>query len=1741
MKTITRFVLITMLPILIASNVRAADHTPPGIISVNTTWDYDNVYVDGDLVIDENATLTIMPGTNIVFQGHFSILVLGAIQAVGSQGNIIQFTIDDNTGFSNNNNTDGAWSGIKFINTTGPDSSIIKHCRIEYVKNLEDPDPDLSGGAITINGYSKLVIEDCEFWNNTGYYGGAVYCLNDQRPMINNNLFQNCKAISLSYFDGSGGAIYCQGASPQIIGNDFKFNNGRYGGAIYSTEGNPLIHGNVFYETDGNNAVQIMSSIWNIACEDNKILNSQNEGLYIDGTDVTLVNNLICNNAKSGIRLNESTAQILNNTIVGNGHTSNNNGGGIQAWGADLTIVNSILGGNTAVYGPQIFIDKFSQAFIRHCDIEGDSTDIYYSSGIAEYTNNISADPVFTLLHPDGLLGDFTLTENSPCVNKGNNTPSGIDLRGNDLNGDIRIRHGIVDIGAYEKHIPVITAAATISGDTEWIADTVFVDANLSVDETSVLSIVPGCKVIVTGQYTITIFGALIAKGLEDAPILFTSNDTAGISTPETFTGGWYGITFLWDTGFAHLDTSILQYCIFENVCLYDDPWNHQIILIGAIPMMEIDHVEFRNNIGNHPATNFGIVLSSSSARISNCKFYDNIFTGPGALISSSNSTAELSDNIFFNNHAQSANMIHAKSKSFLELNRNQFYNNYSELGNIALFESSNINIKNVLFFNNHSGIGGIQFNSSQASIINSTIVNNYSDQFGALTFEGITTPELINNILSGNENLAGQGAQVYFHNKNATPSFEYCNIQGGKDDLGHPGILNPNFTYDYCIDTISSFTNPTIQSGTDDAALQANWSLFGISPCINTGKIGITVQEAGYIDYYHNPRIHFNRIDMGAIENQGSIPSISLQPVNITLCSGEPMLMQIVCSDTANYQWQKNGVDLPGETTNKLIIDEVSTSDQGNYWCVLSNSNGSVTSNTAILFVNEIPEFLQYPQDMWSKPGNTVTLRTYARGTSLNYQWQKDGIDISGEVTPDLNIPDVAYSDEGAYRCVINNVCGSDVTSSADLYVAPQICMVTFSTATGDNLVVWEKQTSAPLDFYKVYRESQAAGIYNLLDTVYHSDLSVYIDTTADPTVQAYLYKISGVDVSGFETDLDLCNPHKTIHLLVSTNPELNTTQLEWDRYYGFYYSTYIIFRSPTGVGYSPIHYMSSTLNSWTDPSPLPDVGFYRIGVEKPDPCVPAGGGKKADAGPYSHAMSNTEDNRLQEQGNQPPDSILLTSNSVDENLPPGSVVGRIETTDPDTSDYHVYKLVAGDGNVDNFRFTTLGDLLITAEEFDYEAIDTCYVRIKTTDKGDLSYEQAFIVVVNDVDETIPNEAPTGLTLSSNSIAENMPAGSMVGRLWTDDPDEIDDHTYSLVSGEGSDDNGSFMVLSDLLLSDAAFDYETQDTFKVRIRSTDQGDLSIEAAFIITITDVNEGGGNLAPTAISLNANSIEENRQSGTLIGAFTTTDPDAGDMHAYALVDGLGADDNDDFMIMGNILISAVEFDYETEDSLFVRVASSDPGGLSFEAAFVILVSDVFEAEPNLSPTDILLTSDAVDENMPALTMIGRLQTTDPNMDDLHSYLLAEGGGDDDNSSFVIVGDVVFSTVIFDYEMKDEYTIRVKTIDDGEGELTTEKSFTIVVNDLLELGVNDLQDNPGRLSIYPNPFTHTAMIQFPNPDNEKYRMYITDLAGKVIYLNENIYTDRIEFNRKDLPAGVYFVEMIGNSTYRGRVIVE
>ena len=215
---------------------------------------------------------------------------------------------------------------------------------------------------------------------------------------------------------------------------------------------------------------------------------------------------------------------------------------------------------------------------------------------------------------------------------------------------------------------------------------------------------------------------------------------------------------------------------------------------------------------------------------------------------------------------------------------------------------------------------------------------------------------------------------------------------------------------------------------------------------------------------------------------------------------------------------------------------------------------------------------------------------------------------------------------------------------------------------------------------------------------------------------------------------------------------------------------------------------------------------------------------------------------------------------------------------------------------------------------------------------------------------------APTDIALSASALNENVVANTAVGALSSTDSDAGNTFTYTLVAGTGDTDNAAFNISGSSLRISAIPDFEAKSSYSVRIRTTDQGGLTYDEAFTITITNANE-----APTDIALSAAAINENVAVNTAVGALSSTDPDAGNTFTYTLVAGTGDTDNAAFNISGSSLrISAIP-DFEAKSSYSVRIRTTDQGGLTYDEAFTINVNDLCELTNTVTQTSGVLTAD------------------------------------------------------------------------------------------------------------------------------------------------------------------------------------
>jgi hypothetical protein len=194
--------------------------------------------------------------------------------------------------------------------------------------------------------------------------------------------------------------------------------------------------------------------------------------------------------------------------------------------------------------------------------------------------------------------------------------------------------------------------------------------------------------------------------------------------------------------------------------------------------------------------------------------------------------------------------------------------------------------------------------------------------------------------------------------------------------------------------------------------------------------------------------------------------PTITTQPVNQTVTAGQTASFVVGATGTAplSYQWQKNGVSIAGATSASYTTPATTSSDNGaTFRAVVSNTVGNATSATAALTVNAAvvaPSITGQPVNQTVTAGQTASFSVTANGTApLNYQWQKNGVNIAGATSPSYTTPATATSDNGAtFGAVVSNTAGSVTSAAATLTVnavAAPVIQVNPTSMTFANTVV--------------------------------------------------------------------------------------------------------------------------------------------------------------------------------------------------------------------------------------------------------------------------------------------------------------------------------------------------------------------------------------------------------------------------------------------------------------------------------------------------------------------------------------------------------------------------------------------------------------------------------------------------------------------------------------------------------------
>lgn len=178
-------------------------------------------------------------------------------------------------------------------------------------------------------------------------------------------------------------------------------------------------------------------------------------------------------------------------------------------------------------------------------------------------------------------------------------------------------------------------------------------------------------------------------------------------------------------------------------------------------------------------------------------------------------------------------------------------------------------------------------------------------------------------------------------------------------------------------------------------------------------------------------------------------------------------------------------------------------------------------------------------------------------------------------------------------------------------------------------------------------------------------------------------------------------------------------------------------------------------------------------------------------------------------------------------------------------------------------------------------------------------------------------------------------------------------------------------------------------------------------------------------------------------------------------------------------------------------------------------------------NESPTEINLSKTSIVENSEEGTEIGLLTSMDSDTTDSHTFYLVSGDGDSGNQYFTIKDNKLLSTVMFDYESQNSYSIRIQT-EDGKGGMFS-KSFTIGITNDVEVGVQNLFDSD-EIKIYPNPVTDRIIIEQTN--STQLQMIINDGLGNKV-LEQTVQNQSNEVYVNNLVGGLYILNLVDGNT--------
>lgn len=166
-------------------------------------------------------------------------------------------------------------------------------------------------------------------------------------------------------------------------------------------------------------------------------------------------------------------------------------------------------------------------------------------------------------------------------------------------------------------------------------------------------------------------------------------------------------------------------------------------------------------------------------------------------------------------------------------------------------------------------------------------------------------------------------------------------------------------------------------------------------------------------------------------------VPEVATLSSGGDFCEGSNQILSVsVTENPTNFAWYKDGDFIAGAYGPSISLDDLSVSDDGVYYCELSNACGTTQTEDITLNVVETVSITSQPVGQTVCEGDDAVYTIEADGSYLEYQWFDNGVEMTGEINAELTVENVQTDNSSSYHCVVSNMCNSVTSNSVGMTV---------------------------------------------------------------------------------------------------------------------------------------------------------------------------------------------------------------------------------------------------------------------------------------------------------------------------------------------------------------------------------------------------------------------------------------------------------------------------------------------------------------------------------------------------------------------------------------------------------------------------------------------------------------------------------------------------------------------------------